>query len=204
MKADTSNYLKIDLDQLSNAEKADIYKTFYNEICQSYHSIDSFRMKLLSFLPLFSVVGILFIDNTAEQGGKEVIAFAGIFAALFTIALFVYEVRGIIRSDNLIKKGKLIEGFLGISGQFCVCSDEQQKQENEMGEKASLMFRLRRRFNAKLAASLMYSLVFSAWLYISLKYSANIQTQFCVMIAAGLGIIISIFAYRVIRSLLAA
>ena len=70
----------------------------YAEICKSYHAIDDFRMKLLGFLPLASLVGLLLVANddlivsTAEVGiiGNELIAFAGIFAAMLTLTLFGY------------------------------------------------------------------------------------------------------------------
>ena len=32
----------------------------YSEVCKSYHAIDDFRMKLLGFLPLASIVAIAY------------------------------------------------------------------------------------------------------------------------------------------------
>lgn len=154
----------------------------YNEICKSYHAIDSYRMKLLSFLPFFSIVGILFIDNTIINS-NELIAFISTFASLFTIALFIYEIRGIRRSDNLIKKGMEIESELGFEakGQFHVC--EKEYANNPLFT-----------FNATFAACLIYSLVFAAWLYIFLEYGSEFQTSTCVFSAAIAGILISIFS----------
>ena len=93
----------------------------YGEICKSYHAIDDFRMKLLGLLPFTSLAAILLVNKEAllsspRSAGSELLGFAAVFAAAFTLTLFVYEVRGILRCDGLIKRGKEIEDLLGIHG----------------------------------------------------------------------------------------
>jgi hypothetical protein len=85
-------------------------------------------MKLLGLLPLASLVSVLLIGKSdllatlAEGRGNELLSFAAIFAAMLTLALFGYEVRGIQRTHNLITEGKHLEEILGIGhGQFHVC-----------------------------------------------------------------------------------
>lgn len=165
----------------------------YSEICKSYHVIDDFRMKLLSLLPLFSIVGVLFIDkelkvDPGSEVGGELIAFISVFAALFTIALFIYEIRGIIRSTNLIKQGRKIEKILGFAtnGQFYVCAEEQKKNRKFA-------------FNSTFAACLVDSLVFAAWLYVFLKIGPNYETSACILSAAITGITIAVVSNLVLN-----
>src|SRR5262245_11829668 len=94
----------------------------YGEVCRSYHAIDEFRMKLLGLLPLASLIGVVLLDNdkvitNAVSPGttqNELVRFAAVFAAALTFALFLYEVRGIRRSHNLVMEGKHLEALMGI------------------------------------------------------------------------------------------
>ena len=108
----------------------------YGEICKSYHAIDDFRMKLLGLLPFTSLAAILLVNKDAllsslPRQGSELFGFAAVFASAFTLTLFVYEVRGILRSDGLIKRGKDIEDQLGVHGQFWQC-DYEAAAENKL------------------------------------------------------------------------
>jgi len=63
------------------------------------------------------------VGGVADPCRAEI--FASILAALLTLALFGYEVRGIRRSDHLITEGMHLEQQLGIThGQFHVCESE--------------------------------------------------------------------------------
>jgi len=45
----------------------------YAEVCKTYHALDDYRMKLLGFLPIASVVGLFSLgrpDSTAAALGK--------------------------------------------------------------------------------------------------------------------------------------
>ena len=172
----------------------------YTEICKSYHAIDEFRMKLLGLLPLASLVGVFLIDkntlisSTSGSGNtvSELVGFAAIFAAMLTLALFGYEVRGIQRCHNLITEGKHLEELLGIGhGQFHICQEEH--------EHPSL-----RALNAKFIACIIYSLVFSGWCFMALRFGFGYRTATCVLWAAGTGIAIAAVTYLIVRKLTSA
>jgi hypothetical protein len=94
-------------------------------------------MKLLGLLPLTSLTGIFVLiksdslfgtpNATSGSSSSELVAFIGIFAAFFTLALFLYEIRGILRCHDLILKGKAIEERLKVIGQFSVCHEEHER-----------------------------------------------------------------------------
>src|SRR6266478_624681 len=101
----------------------------YQELSKSHQAIDDFRMKLLGLLPLASLTGIFFVSKsdsffgssgpaTLELGANKLIAFISIFAATFTLALFLYEIRGILMCSELIYRGCKIENDLDVIGQF--------------------------------------------------------------------------------------
>jgi hypothetical protein len=169
----------------------------YAEISKSYHAIDDFRMKLLSLLPLASLVGVFLIDKNALLAGpagtgavaNELVGFAAIFAAMLTLALFGYEVRGIQRCHNLITEGKHLEELLGIGhGQFHICEEEHAG--------SSL-----RALNAKFIACVVYSLVFAGWLFIALRFGLGEETRTCVLWATGTGLVIAAITYLSVRKL---
>jgi len=169
----------------------------YAEICKSYHAIDDFRMKLLGLLPLASLVGVFLLDSSkvlarvaeSKEAGNELVGFAAIFAAMLTLALFLYEVRGIQRSHNLITEGKHLEELLGIRhGQFHVCEEEHKN--------SSL-----RALNAKLIACLIYSLVFAGWFFITLRFGFGVQAGTCVVWTSVSGLVIGAITYFFVRKL---
>jgi hypothetical protein len=165
----------------------------YEEICRSYHAIDEFRMKLLGLLPLASLVAVFLVDKNGVLGGtqpgeaqRDLIGFAAIFAAMLTLALFGYELRGIQRCHNLIEEGVHVEELLGIGhGQFHVCAEEHADPT-----------RVTRVLNAKLGACVIYSLVFSGWLFMGLRFGAGLHTGTCAASAAVLGALAAFVAYR--------
>jgi len=84
---------------LKPEERTKILLAAYSEVCRSYHAIDDFRTKLLGVLPLTSLAGVFLIDTNKSvfsptSDAHVILGFAGIFAALLTLALFGYEVRG--------------------------------------------------------------------------------------------------------------
>jgi len=173
----------------------------YSEVSKSYHAIDEFRMKLLGFLPLASLVGVFLIDKdkllaasaVPGSGGNELLGFAAIFAAMLTLALFGYEVRGIRRCHNLITEGKHLEEELGIGhGQFHVCEEEHQNAETFLQP-----------LNAKLIACFVYSLVFAGWFFIALRFGFAQTASTCVMSATAIGVVIASISYALVRKLTA-
>ena len=171
----------------------------YGELCRSYHAIDDFRMKLLGTLPLASLIGVFLLNSNAvlvspsASASRDLIGFGAIFAGLLTVALFSYELRGIRRCHNLILEGRHLETQLGIGhGQFHVCMEEHNNQ-------ASVTAAL----NAKFAACTIYSLVFSGWLFIALRFGFDVTTQTCAVCAVLVGATLAAVTYGAVRHLTA-
>ena len=171
----------------------------YVEICKSYHAIDDFRMKLLGLLPFTSLAAILLVNKDAlvsslPREGSELFGFAAVFASAFTLTLFVYEVRGIVRSNGLIERGKEIEDLLRLRGQFWQCADETKAKDQER------LSRVAKVFNTTVAACLVYSFVFSAWVFLALRYGYGLEFFGCAITAVVLGALIGVGAYSLVRT----
>ena len=190
--------------------------TVYTEICKSYQAVDDFRTKLLGFLPLTSLVGIFILspDSTPPVQNilsNELLGFAAIFAALLTLALFGYEVRGIRRSDDLIKAGKKIEEKLGIYGQFHVCREEylgapnlSEMQRPSERRKLSGIRKWIRAVNSKSLACIIYSVVFAAWLFLALRVGWGLTTFTCYTYAIIAGLVLATIVYLMVADLIPA
>jgi hypothetical protein len=182
-----------------DVDKYQAILTVYTEVCKSYQAVDDFRTKLLGFLPLTSLVGIFILNpdsmlSLQEMLSKELLGFASIFAALLTLALFGYEVRGIRRSDHLITEGMHLEQELGIThGQFHVCESEHRDAK-----------RSSRVFNSKILACVIYSVVFAAWLFLALRLGWGLTTLTCYKYAAIAGLLLAFLVSRLVANLIPA
>jgi hypothetical protein len=98
---------------MSAQEPKDI-KTVYEQVCRSHDGIADFRYKLLAFLPIASGTGIfLLLDNVpADSPYLPLFLPAGIFGALTTLGLFIYELRGIQTCHALLDCAKELEAEL--------------------------------------------------------------------------------------------
>lgn len=169
--------------------------TVYTEICRSYQAVDDFRTKLLGFLPLTSLVGIFILNPGSMPSlqnilSNELLGFAAIFAALLTLALFGYEVRGIRRSADLITAGRRIEKQLGIYGQFHICEAEHNQARKSLGI-----------FNSKSLACIIYSVVFAAWLFLALRLGWGLTTYTCYLYAIIAGLLLAFAVSRLVARL---
>jgi hypothetical protein len=175
----------------------------YAEVCKTYHALDDYRMKLLGLLPIASVVGLFSLqrpESTAVVGKpNEILMYVGIFAGLFTFALFMYEIRGILMCNDLILRGQLLENLMNTYGQFNVC-DEQRQLLKSGGFRVTLA----RQFNARLAACAIYSLVMAAWVFVALRYGWGIQLLTCAKWAGGAGIALAATSNWLVHSLIGA
>jgi hypothetical protein len=166
----------------------------YAEICNSYRAIDDFRMKLLGFLPFASVAGVLLLSKDIPSGQTKLVGYACFFASVFTLSLFLYEIRGMLRSGGLIRQGKRIEEHLLVHGQFFQCEAETHPRSN------SLVDKVRLHMNTTVASCFMYSLVFAFWVFLALRFAFDIKVPGCTLSAAGAGLVIGGVAYFLVRS----
>src|SRR5262249_33108473 len=135
-------------------------------------------MKLLGLLPLASVTGIFLVgrSDAGSEDSRRLIAFVTVFAATFTLALFLYEIRGILMCTELTCRGCAIEAQLEIPGQFSTRRDGHWK----------LPF-----VNAISAACFIYSVVFAGWLFLALHRGFNREVTYCTLYALGSGIVMA-------------
>jgi hypothetical protein len=185
--------------EINEDTKSDVLIAVYAEICKSYHAIDDFRTKLLGFLPLTSLVGVFLLDRektilSLSGASNELLGFAAVFAALFTLALFGYELRSIWRSHHLINEGLHIEKQLGIKhGQFHICAGEQCPDEHPKTINIEILF------NSKVVACVIYSIVFAAWLFMALRVGLRATMFSCCILAVFAGLILSMFTYQLTK-----
>ena len=197
-------------------DKTEALLGIYDQICKSHQAIDEFRMRLLGFLPLASLAGIFLLSKSDSvldfisgisnaPSSTPLIAFIGIFAAAFTLALFIYEIRGILRCHGLIVKGKAVEKRLGIDGQFSVCEEEHLSGQEEGEEKKKKKkINMNYFFNAKVAACFTYSLVFAAWIFLALHRGFGIRIPHCTLTALAVGLLLGLIVHRLIDKRIAA
>lgn len=164
----------------------------YAEVCRSYHAVDEFRTKLLGVLPIASLAGILVVGNdaaVARAGIQPLVGFGSFFAAAFTLGLFLFEIRGILRCHHLIVRGEELERALEVRGQFFVCANEHASAKEAGAE---------RFFNAKVAACAIYSLVFAAWLFMALKFTFGLTLIGCGLTATAIGGVLAVSTHAVV------
>ncbi len=130
-------------------------KSAYQETCNTYHSIDDFRAKLLGFLPLASGAGIFFLskDTISNNVGDNVLAYAGLLGFIITLGLLIFELHGIQRCIRIISVGKHLEEKMKILGQF------------RLMPKSFLYF-----IDVPLAAGIIYPAVLAAWMFLFMHY----------------------------------
>jgi hypothetical protein len=95
----------------------------YQEVCRSHTAITDFRAKLLALLPVATGVGVgaLVSSSNGRLAGIEpgVLIAVGVFGALVTFGLFLYEARQIDICKQLRNHGSWLENELNIGpGQF--------------------------------------------------------------------------------------
>lgn len=98
-------------------EMRNILLAEYQEVCKSHAGITDFRAKLLALLPIASGTGVVLALQANPSPGLLVAL--GIFGALVTVGLFLYELRQIDVCKQLRNHAQWIEERLGIeAGQF--------------------------------------------------------------------------------------
>jgi hypothetical protein len=95
----------------------------YAEVCKSHAGITDFRAKLLALLPIASGagIGLLIARESGRVSRTEagLVIALGIFGAVITTGLFLYEIRQIDLCKQMRNHAAWIEKQLGIvAGQF--------------------------------------------------------------------------------------
>jgi len=103
--------------------QADSLRMEYQEVCRSHAAITDFRAKLLALLPAATGVGVgaLTISSKGRLSDIEpgLLVALGVFGAIVTFGLFLYEVRQIDVCKQLRNHGAWLEKELQIrAGQF--------------------------------------------------------------------------------------
>jgi hypothetical protein len=95
----------------------------YAEVCKSHAGITDFRAKLLALLPIASGAGIALLitrgSGSVSRSEAGMLVVLGIFGAVVTAGLFLYELRQIDLCKQMRNHAAWIEKQLGIdAGQF--------------------------------------------------------------------------------------
>jgi hypothetical protein len=143
------------------ADPDGVQRAAYDRVCESYHKVDEFRMRLLGLLPLATGTGVFLLlsgkadllgqnpGGSVDQDLQQAFAAIGTFGLLFTLGLFAYELFGIKRCHYLIESGKRLEHGLGVWGQF------RSRPSAIAGY-----------INEPLASSIIYPASMAAWLFL--------------------------------------
>jgi hypothetical protein len=144
-------------------------KEAYERVCESYHAIDDFRMKLLGLLPVATGTGVFLLLNSntdllgpGGQGSRQhtlevFVTAAGLIGLMFTLGLFAYELFGIKRCHYLIEAGTSLEIILNVRGQF------RNRPRELMGF-----------INEPFAAALIYPASMAAWVFLAVAYRSGV------------------------------
>jgi hypothetical protein len=168
--------------------------TEYQEVCRSHAGITDFRAKLLALLPIASGTGISLLviqgDGALSTTDAGLLIALGIFGALVTTGLFLYELRQIDVCKQLRNHAAWIEKQLDIhAGQFGgrrdrlsfrdVYSRAAHRERDEKLEQAEASGRRiewerpergvgRKEFiGAETAGYVVYHTVIAAWLFVT-------------------------------------
>jgi hypothetical protein len=128
----------------------------YQQLRERHDGIADFRAKLLALLPLSSGTGIaLLLRSKSYDDGQ--LAVVGVFGAIVTVGLFLYELRGIGHCNVLICRGSDIEQKLDLDDGMW--SRRRAESERSPGK---------RRFVTTTQASwIVYLTVIAGWLYVA-------------------------------------
>lgn len=151
----------------------------YERVCESYHAVDDFRVKLLGLLPLATGSGVFVLLSTNADGiGRSdaelrpVLAAIGAFGVLFIAGLFAYELFGIKKCHYLIENGRHLEHGLGVRGQF-----------------RSRPYALAGRVNEPLASACIYPTCIAAWSFLALVMVNSWLAASIAAVVVGVGFV---------------
>jgi hypothetical protein len=124
----------------------------YQEICKSHEAIADFRGRLLGLLPLASGTGIvLLVERQPAKDSAAFLVAAGLFGAVVTVGLYLYEKRGMNECLVLRERGAALERRLGVRPAVARFQDNRSGFVGPQG-----------------AGPIVYYAVMAAWLFIAL------------------------------------
>lgn len=165
-----------------SSDRDTVRQALYDRVCESYHAVDDFRMKLLGLLPVATGTGVfLLLNGKAEllgQGGGQVsdaLLAIGAFGFAFTLGLFMYELFGIKKCHYLIVAGKRLEDEMDIAGQF----------RSRPRELAGFI-------NEPYASAIIYPASMAAWAFLALSLKSTLAAA----LVAGIVFLVGYSATR--------
>ena len=131
------------------AEEREALLAEYGYVRARHDGIAEFRAKLLALLPISSGAGIGLL--LATDIDRDQLLPVGVFGAIVTIGLFLYELRGIGHCSVLMRRGAEIEQRLGLPGGMW------QRRLSEGG----------RVITTTTASRIVYLTVIAGWFYVA-------------------------------------
>ena len=157
-------------------------KIAYQELCNSYRAIDTFRTALLGLLPLASGTGIFLLfreSKEIEAGALRFLRPIGLFGFAVSLGLFLFEIFGIRKCHELILTGRNLERYLGVVGQF------RSRPRGVLGA-----------INEPFASGVVYPAVLAGWAFVGMQSycgRAGIKSWFVALAIFGVGFALSMY-----------
>ena len=126
----------------------------YQEICKTHNGIADFRAKLLASLPIASGAGVFFLFDKLNGSERKLFIPIGLFGAVVTFGLFMYELRGIEDCTELRRRAMAMEDVLGVPEEA-----RQFDQGSVSGGKGNLVDEIG-------AAWIIYMTVIAGWIFV--------------------------------------
>jgi hypothetical protein len=107
---------RADKEEKERARKTEIAKAEYTEVVTQFRALTDIRFKLLAFLPLGTVAGAVFVQQTGALMKEPAIA---AFAFVVTVCIATYNKRNDQFYDELVKRAAELERSLEVeNGSF--------------------------------------------------------------------------------------
>ena len=95
--------------------------------------------------------------------------------------------------------GANLEDLMNVSGQFHECDEKRNLLCYETRFKQTLAPKI----NDKVASCAVYSLTFSAWFFVALRFAFHVELDNCALYAGGAGIALTALSFWVLTALTA-
>jgi hypothetical protein len=163
-----------------SSDEDTLREALYARVCESYHAVDDFRMKLLGLLPVATGTGVfLLLNGNAELLGEDdgqvsnALLAIGVIGFLFTLGLFAYELFGIKKCHYLLRAGRRLEADMGLPGQF------RSRPRDLAGF-----------INEPFASAIIYPASMAAWVFLAL----SLKSELAALVVGGVVLVIGFVA----------